>query len=216
MKLELSSAAIGYDRQILISCVDLTIRSGDVIFLSGANGSGKSTLAKSLIGVLPLISGRRDSTFERLAYVPQSSHFETQYPLTVAELVEQGLPESPALVGWTPSVRRQRRDQAYTLLGELGLLSCATSLLREVSGGQLQRALIARSLIGRPDFLLLDEPFSNLDRSGRGETARILQDYTERGATVCVIDHGDAIESSFYSRVWEIDMGHLIERAGIT
>lgn len=214
MKLTLTGAAIGYGRQILISCVDLTIQKGDVIFLSGANGSGKSTLAKSLIGVLPLLAGRRESSFRRMAYVPQSSHFEVQYPITVAELVDQGLPEPLPVQAWLPAVKRQRSARGQALLRELGLLSCSGSLLREVSGGQLQRALIARSLVGQPDFLLLDEPFSNLDRSGRGETAAILKIYAERGTTICVIDHGDAIESNFYSRVWEIDMGHLIERAG--
>ena len=200
--LSLVNAAIGYGRNVLISCVDISIGKGDVILLSGANGSGKSTLARALIGVLPLVSGRRESSFERMAYVPQSSHFEVQYPITVADLVEQGLPEVSPLAALLPAVRRQRSQQAQALLSELGLLSCSTSLLREVSGGQLQRALIARSLIGRPDFLLLDEPFSTLDRSGRGETARILQSYAGRGTTICVIDHGDAIESSFYNRKW--------------
>lgn len=209
--LSLVNAAIGYGRQVLVSCVDISVGNGDKIFLSGANGSGKSTLAKVLIGVLPLVSGRRESSFERMAYVPQSSHFEVQYPITVADLVEQGLPEVSPLAALLGAVRRQRSLQVQALLAELGLLSCSNSLLRELSGGQLQRALIARSLIGKPDFLLLDEPFSNLDRSGRSETARILQSYAARGTTLCVIDHGDAIESSFYNRRWEIDAGHLIE-----
>lgn len=211
--LTLTNASIGYGRRPLISCIDLTICDGDVIFLSGANGSGKSTLAKSLIGVLPLVAGDRKSTFRRLAYVPQSSHFEVQYPLTVAALVEQGVSEPALLRAVLPAMRRSRREKARQVLHELGLISCAQSLLREVSGGQLQRALIARALIGDPDFLLLDEPFSNLDRSGRGETARILQQFAGRGRTVCVIDHGDAIESSFYNRILEIDTGHLFEQA---
>jgi ABC-type Mn2+/Zn2+ transport system ATPase subunit len=215
LKLELENAAIGYRRHVLVSCINLTIRQGDVIFLSGANGSGKSTLAKSLIGVLPLVSGRRHADFRRMAYVPQSSYFETQYPITACELVEQGLPEPPLVQSWLSSLRQQRRRLTEALLDEMGLSSCATSLLRELSGGQLQRALIARSLIGEPDFLLLDEPFSNLDRSGRGETARILQKYAERGTTICVIDHADAIDSSFYNRVWEIDAGHIVERASV-
>jgi len=212
LSLVLTSAVIGYGRKILFSAVDAGIHRGDVIFLSGPNGSGKSTLAKALLGVLPLIAGRRQCSFARLAYVPQSSHFEVQYPITVADLVEQGLPEVSPLAALLPAVRRQRSQQAQALLSELGLLSCSTSLLREVSGGQLQRALIARSLIGKPDFLLLDEPFSNLDRSGRSETAHLLRSYARPDTALCIIDHGDALQHIFYNRVWEIDQGRLLAR----
>jgi ABC-type Mn2+/Zn2+ transport system ATPase subunit len=95
--LELVNAAIGYGRKALISCLDLKVNSGDVIFLSGPNGSGKSTLAKTLLGVLPLVSGRRVTDFARLAYVPQSSHFDIQYPITVQALVAQGVRQNLAL-----------------------------------------------------------------------------------------------------------------------
>ncbi len=216
MSLALVNAAVGYGRKILISCISISIERGDVIFLSGANGSGKSTLAKTLIGVLPLLAGRRETTFARMAYVPQSSHFEVQYPITIADLVEQGLRQPLPHKAWLRSVRRSRTKAVQEILSELGLMACSRALLREVSGGQLQRALIARSLVGQPDFLLLDEPFSNLDRSGRGETAQILKSYALRGMTICVIDHGDAMESSFYNRIWEIDTGHLIELTGRT
>lgn len=211
MNLELINASIGYGRRALISCLDLRVQSGDVIFLSGPNGSGKSTLAKTLIGVLPTVGGRRITTFRRMAYVPQSSHFDIQYPLTVQSLVAQGVRDNLAirrLFGRAAGIKATQK-----VLAQVGLVSCAKSLLREVSGGQLQRALIARALVANPDFLLLDEPFSNLDRSGRGEVAAILRAFAAGKRTVCVIDHGDAIEKSFYSRFLEIDTGHLIERS---
>jgi len=211
--LELVNASIGYGRKALISCLDLKVNSGDVIFLSGPNGSGKSTLAKTLLGVLPLVSGRRVTDFARLAYVPQSSHFDIQYPITVQGLVAQGVRRNLA-------VRRlfsgeAGRSATRQVLEQVGLVSCAKSLLREVSGGQLQRALIARALVANPDFLLLDEPFSNLDRSGRGEVAGILRSFAAGNRTVCVIDHGDAIEKSFYSRFLEIETGHLLEQRAV-
>lgn len=210
MTLELVNAAIGYGRKALISCLDLKVNSGDVIFLSGPNGSGKSTLAKTLLGVLPLVSGRRVTDFARLAYVPQSSHFDIQYPITVEALGGAGCAaESGAAPAAEP---RAGGVETRQVLEQVGLVSCAKSLLREVSGGQLQRALIARALVANPDFLLLDEPFSNLDRSGRGEVAGILRSFAAGNRTVCVIDHGDAIEKSFYSRFLEIETGHLLEQ----
>jgi ABC-type Mn2+/Zn2+ transport system ATPase subunit len=212
LSLVLTSAVIGYGRKILFSAVDAGIHRGDVIFLSGPNGSGKSTLAKALLGVLPLIAGRRQCSFARLAYVPQSSQFETQYPITVAELVEQGLPEPLLLMACSPAARKQRARQVAEIINKMQLSACANLLLREVSGGQLQRALIARALVCEPDFLLLDEPFSNLDRSGRSETAQLLRSYARPDTALCIIDHGDGLQHIFYNRVWEIDQGRLVAR----
>lgn len=209
--LTLVNAAIGYRRRALISCIDLKITPGEVVFLSGPNGSGKSTLAKSLLGVLRLVSGSRKCTYQRVAYVPQSSGFEVQYPVTVSGLISQGINQRFALRAGIAAGSPQDRNQILSMLADLKLESCAHSLLREISGGQLQRALIGRALVGNPDFLLLDEPFSNLDRSGRGEVAAILKKFTAPDRTLCVIDHGDAIQRSFYTRCLEIDAGHLVD-----
>lgn len=211
--LVLTNASIGYRRRALISCIDLSIERGEVVFLSGPNGSGKSTLAKSLLGVIPLVYGNRRCTYERVAYVPQSSGFEVQYPVTVTDLISQGMQGHYTLRAGVARRAAEHAGPIQSMLAELKLESCARSLLREVSGGQLQRALIGRALVGNPDFLLLDEPFSNLDRSGRGEVAAILKKYAAPGRTICVIDHGDAIERSFYTRSLEIDNGHLVDAA---
>lgn len=206
--LYLHNARIGYGKRTLITCTDLAIHAGDVIFLSGANGSGKSTFAKTLLGVLPLLAGTRKSSFTGIAYVPQSSHFEVQYPITLAELVSQGLRDYAEWSFW----RRHRAiARNMPMLEKLGLGHAANLLLREASGGELQKALIARALVGKPDFLLLDEPFSNLDRAGRIETAHILHEYAAQGTTICVIDHGDALEHGFYNRIWQLENGHLLE-----
>lgn len=209
--LSLSNASIGYARHALISCINLTISAGETVFLSGPNGSGKSTLAKSLLGVLPLVAGDRANTFARISYVPQSSHFDVQYPVTVAGLIRQGIRERYKLRNLFRAAAYHEEERVARVLADVKLTSCANSLLREISGGQLQRALIGRALAGAPEFLLLDEPFSNLDRSGRGEVAEILRGFAEPGRAICVIDHGDAIERGFYSRFLEIDMGHLAE-----
>lgn len=209
--LSLSNASIGYARRALISCIDLRISAGETVFLSGPNGSGKSTLAKSLIGVLPLLLGRRESHFAQIGYVPQSSHFDVQYPVTVSGLIRQGMRERYQLKNLFRPGRYREEERVNEILESVGLKSCARSLLREISGGQLQRALIGRALAGNPDFLLLDEPFSNLDRSGRGEITEILKRFATPGRALCVIDHGDAIERGFYTRFLEIDSGHLGE-----
>ncbi|MCS6971381.1 MAG: ATP-binding cassette domain-containing protein [Leptospiraceae bacterium] len=207
--LAIENGAVGYGRRVLITGINVAIAPKDVIFLSGANGSGKSTLAKTLLGVLPLLAGSRHSTFQNLAYVPQQTQFTVHYPFTVADLVLQGL---PPLWPWAPRPKRQEQMQrALAILQHLGLEQKSGLLLRELSGGELQRALIARALVTEPDFLLLDEPFSNLDRSGRSGVAEILKRYAQKGGTILVVDHSDAIDKTFYRRFWEIDNGTLRE-----
>jgi ABC-type Mn2+/Zn2+ transport system ATPase subunit len=210
--LTLLNATIGYGRRALISCIDLKITPGEVVFLSGPNGSGKSTLAKSLLGVLRLVSGARECTFETLAYVPQSAHFDVQYPLTIRELIVQGVKARFQLRNLLPLNTNTYEDTVDRIISSLNLTYCENLLLSETSGGQLQRALIARALMGKPDFLLLDEPFSNLDRSGRREIAAVLKGYATTGCSICVIDHGDAIQREFYNRSLEIESGHLLSQ----
>jgi len=207
--LQLIGAAVGYGNRTIIGGIDLSIARGDTIFLAGANGAGKSTLAKSLLGVLPLVSGTRSTTFQTVAYVPQSARFETQYPLTIRELIEQGIKARYRLRNLLQSDKKVQHERVAQALQSLGLTHCADLLLRETSGGQLQRALIARALIDRPDFLLLDEPFSNLDRSGRGEIGDFLKNYAATGCALCVVDHSDAIAGNFYNRFLEIEDGKL-------
>lgn len=210
--LKITEGNIGYPGNILLSCINLSVRQGDTIFLSGPNGSGKSSLARTIIGVLPLVSGIRTNTFHRTAYVPQSSHFETQYPYTVSDLVSQGFPVRN-IPGFDKNKNLTEKLSAKILKDMLDLVKLSGlshMLLRELSGGQLQRALIARALVADPDFLLLDEPFSNLDREGRRDIAGILKQFAVNGKTLCVIDHGDALEHSFYSRVLEIEANHLM------
>lgn len=210
--LTLTEAKIGYPGKTLLSCIDISFSRGETIFLSGPNGSGKSSLAKSILGVLPLISGKRICTFNQIAYVPQSSHFETQYPFNVFDLVQQGLPFNFSLKDFLGRKQylTKRNDMIMNILHKVQLKKIAGSLLREISGGQLQRALIARAMVSSPDFLLLDEPFSNLDRAGRKDMALLLKEYAGTDTCLCVIDHGDALEYTFYNRVLEIDEGHIM------
>lgn len=188
MSVELKNAAIGF-KESLAEYINMRIEPAETVLLTGPNGSGKTTLGLSIIGIRKLLAGSLIFNFRRPAYVPQNEHLDMQYPLTLAELVEQGNPA---------------RYSISELLRATGLSHNEGSLLlREASGGQRQRALISRALASEPDFILMDEPFSNLDREGRELLSELVEKLKQSNTAVLIIDH-PVQKSSFYTQIFEL------------
>lgn len=187
--LQLSDVTIGYPGKILATAINLRVSRGDVFFLEGPNGSGKSTLGRVILGDLRPLAGYREAQFKRIAYVPQKSLIDTRYPVSLSDLTALGLP-----TGWWPLVSRQKKKKfaqlVHDVLKQVGLEGVGRLSVSAASGGQLQRALIARALVSEPDFILLDEPFSNLDRQGRIDISELLQFLNmQNGTALFIIDH---------------------------
>ncbi len=180
--ISLQSAEIGYPQKRLLHAVNLEFHRGDMLLLEGANGSGKTTLAKVLLGTLKPLKGSLCNHFETIAYVPQRSLLDNQYPLTVADLIADGELVSLRKY-WSKKSREDKREKVERLLKVTGLSGAGSLPLREASGGQLQRALIARALIKNPNFILLDEPFSNLDSTGKTIILEIISNLWETKKT---------------------------------
>lgn len=174
--------------------VDGRVDAGEVVALIGPNGSGKSTLLRCLAGILrprrgeiriagePLRGQRQARIARHLAYVPQGS--EAAEPLTVLESVLLGLGRA--------SWRYAREDlaRAERVLARLGLGELAQRPLPELSGGQRQKAALARALVREAPFLLLDEPTNHLDMRHERELIEILSRCArEQGQGVLVVLH---------------------------
>ncbi len=197
--------------------VSLDIGAGESLAIVGRSGSGKSTLM-SLIGCIDIpTSGEvafRDRHVEAMSdrersrlrnrsigFVFQSFHLIPE--LTVEKNVEtpllySGLPES----GWREAVRRS--------LASVGLESRATHLPSELSGGEAQRAAIARALVREPELVLADEPTGNLDSTTEAEIAALLFSLTREGRTLVLITHDDSLSRRASRRV-ELRDGRLTE-----
>ncbi|MCX7679830.1 MAG: ATP-binding cassette domain-containing protein [Spirochaetes bacterium] len=192
----LREASLGYGKKVLLSNVNLLIDEGDICLIKGPNGSGKTTLALGLLGILKLASGFRYFSFVRPAYVPQASRFDLQYPITLEELVAMGLREyCTSHLFVRNSWRKRMSEKTQSALSRVGLSEKGRKLFHQVSGGEFQRALIARALISEPDVILLDEPFANIDKQGKQEIKELLLAESARlNCTLIIIDHHENVD----------------------
>ena len=192
---ELAGVSAAYDRRIALADVDLTVNAGEVVAVLGANGSGKSTLVRTLLGLVPLVSGSvslfgtplgRFSQWPRIGYVPQRVGAATGVPATVREVVASGR---------LPRMRRLRRASAADraavdrALEVVGLADRAHLSVGTLSGGQQQRVLIARALTCEPELLVLDEPTSGVDAASQAALADALRVLVADGVTVVNVAH---------------------------
>ena len=170
MTLAARDLAFGFAGHRVGSDIDFEFPTGEVVCLLGPNGSGKTTLMRTLLGLVPALSGRvmldgrplmEWPTLERasrLAYVPQAT--ETHFDFNVLEMVEMGRTAHRGLFG-TPG--RADRAMAAACLERLHIGALAKRPIHRVSGGERQLALIARALATEAAHLLMDEPTANLD-----------------------------------------------------
>ena len=178
--------SFGYDTRTILSDVTLEIGPTDYLAIIGPNGGGKTTLVKLILGLLRPWSGRVSHTLSSphaAGYVPQFAAFDRHFPLRVDEVVRMGR------LGLRGAGRRYRPEDHAAVekaLDRFGLTAVARTLISELSGGQLQRALIARALVGEPEILFLDEPLASIDSESRRVVLEELRRLNRRMPVVVV------------------------------
>lgn len=187
----------GYTPEVpVIDGVTLRIDPGEFVALVGPNGSGKSTLVRLLLGLLAPQSGSVELFGEppadlhdrsRLGYVPQRPDLPTSMPITVGEIVDAG---RLAGHGWWRKKRADDDEEVRHAIASVDLTEYTTRPASELSGGQLQRAFIARAFASDPELLVLDEPIAGVDaesqRRFRDSLAHLRE---EHGSAVLLISH---------------------------
>ena len=177
--------AVGYSGEAAITDVAFSLRGGERMALLGPNGGGKTTLLRALLGELRPLRGelRVDA---RCATVPQTERSRLDYPVSALDVATMG---ALSRLPWWRRPGRADREAARRALGRVGLGPLAGETFGELSGGQRQRALIARALVQDAHALLLDEPFTGLDRPGAELLDALIADLAGEGRAVVIATH---------------------------
>jgi zinc transport system ATP-binding protein len=187
--IELKEVTAGYENNIILKGINFTIKENDFIGIIGPNGGGKTTLIKTILGQLKPVNGEiiyfreGPDQISRIGYLPQSFEMDRKFPISVKDVVLSGLMNKKRLVFKYSSAEK---EMAYQLLSEMGLDGLWDKTLGELSGGQLQRALLCRALISSPDLLILDEPSTYVDNKFEGDLYENLRELNKRMAIIMV------------------------------
>jgi zinc transport system ATP-binding protein len=175
--IQLDGVGVGFAGQAVLQDVQLTVRAGEIVTLIGPNGAGKTTLVRAVLGLLKPDSGRVQRKARlRIGYMPQKLHVDPTLPLSVLRFLRL-----------VPGVDRAAAQAA---LAEVGAEQVIDSPLQGISGGELQRVLLARALLREPELLVLDEPVQGVDVAGQAELYRLITRLRDRhGCGVLMVSH---------------------------
>ncbi|MBM3162875.1 MAG: ABC transporter ATP-binding protein [Chlorobi bacterium] len=185
--------------------LSFSVREGEFIAIVGPNGGGKTTLLRVILGLqkpsggsIRVFGAEPGHTVARIGYVPQRLFFDRDFPLSVRDAVLMG---RIALKTPFQHYNRQDREAADEALETVGLDALGSRRIGALSGGEFQRALIARALAGNPELLLLDEPTASVD-PGMKTTIYDLLDQLKTSMTILLVTHDTGTVSRFVSRVF--------------
>lgn len=175
----------GAPGQPLTPALDLTLEKGSLTGIIGANGTGKSSLLKVIAGLQKPLAGKVIVDVPRrggLAFLPQQQHLDRQFPISLQELVAAGF--------WgTQHTAQQRSQRLHAVLEDWCLTGLEHRPLMALSGGELQRALLARMSLADASVLLLDEPHAALDEDGQALCWKHIHAWHNEGRTLMIVCH---------------------------
>lgn len=186
----MKSISVAYNGKVVLSDINFTIHRNDFIGVIGPNGGGKTTLLKTILGLVKPFRGTIEfnNSIEGsnlIGYLPQMSTGDRNYPVTVKDVILSGLMMRKRLVS---RMSKDNRQKAEMVMSELGLSDLSAALLKELSGGQLQRVLLGRAVIGDPALLLLDEPGTFVDANFENDFYEKLRDLN-RKMSILMVSH---------------------------
>ncbi|NEV63415.1 metal ABC transporter ATP-binding protein [Thiorhodococcus minor] len=202
--IQVEDLSFSYGDALVLEQVTLSIESGEFVGLVGPNAGGKSTLLKLVLGLLRPQVGRirvlgqsPRRAVRRIGYVPQFPSFPRDFPISVEQVVLMGRLGMGRLLG-----RYDTSDRAAATgaLREVEALDLAKRPIGALSGGQLQRVLLARALASEPEILILDEPTANVDQRAETDVFGLLAELNRR-LTILLVSHDIAFISEYVSRV---------------
>ncbi len=197
---------IGYEGREILHGLNFSVEQGDYMCILGENGSGKSTLMKTLLGLVPSMSGEiifGDGLQKgQIGYLPQQTDVQRDFPASVKEIVLSGCANR---LGLRPFYSKEQKQLAKENIEKMGLTELKNRCYRELSGGQQQRVLLARALCATRKALLLDEPVSGLDPNATAHMYELVEKLNkESGITIIMISHDIQAAMTYADRILHI------------
>lgn len=219
MLFEVKNLTLGYENEIVINNISFTVNDGDFIIVVGKNGAGKSTLIKGILGLIKPMGGEirfgEQLNKNLIGYMPQETKVDAGFPASVYEIVLSGRLNR---MGIRPFYNKEDKAKANEALEILNIKNIKDKSFSELSGGQRQKTLLARSLCATNKLLILDEPSNNLDATSREEFYDLLEKLNkELNISIMMISHDADLDKNLGNKVLKIsDQGfELISRAEV-
>lgn len=212
MKLILKDLGFGYNGQVLSDFINLEVTDSDYIVIMGENGSGKSSLVRTILGLNKKISGdivMEGLAKDEIAYLPQILQVASDFPTSVMELVLSGFKIKKRFF-----YTKEEKRRAMECLEKFGIASLKDRRFSSLSGGQMQRVLLARSFVEEKKMLILDEPVAGLDPDAQLEMYKTVKAINDAGTAIIMISHDEDRATDYASKVIRLERGKVIIEEG--
>lgn len=198
--LNVKNAVFGYtgktENRIVLDGISYDLNPGELLCILGANGVGKTTMYRTILGFMPLLNGEiflegknirtysQEELARHIAYVPQ--YHTPPFPYSVFDVVLMG---RGAHISRFMAPGKKDEDITFQMLERMGILHLKDEIYTELSGGERQLVLIARALVQQTQYILMDEPTSNLDFGNQIHLLKVIKKLTSEGIGVCFTSH---------------------------
>ena len=195
---ELIDVEAAYNGELVLEKINLQIYKNDFIGIIGPNGGGKTTLVKTILKLIKPTNGKvitkNENNLETsIGYLPQVHNIDTKFPISVKDVILSGLISKKNLIG---RYSKEEKNRAHEIMQMMHVSEFSHKTIGELSGGQMQRVFLGRSIISSPQLLILDEPNTYVDNQFEGELYEMLKELNKRMA-ILIVSHDVGMISSY-------------------
>ena len=188
--IQISDLYAAYEEKTVLSHVDLTVYERDFLGIIGPNGGGKTTLIKSILGLHQPQKGKihfykngKEIPEINMGYLPQYNNIDKKFPISVYEVILSGLSKQKSIF---QRYSNEQHELVRQMIIQMGLEGMDKRAIGELSGGQLQRALLGRALVSNPEVIILDEPNTYIDKRFEAKLYSLLEEINKERAIILV------------------------------